>query len=143
MKQLSDDCAYNFIKVGKEFAEAGKILNQHHRNAPSWPTYFVACQALELYLKAFLRAKGMSLKDLRNKIGHDLLFAFCKAKEMGLGKVVSITKDDEHMIEILNPIYSKRDFQYKSSGEWALYPVGVLISFLDRSQSALLEQVVH
>ena len=69
MKKFSADAAIHFAKLGKEFADAAKVLNQHHQNQkshPSWPTYFVACQALELYLKAFLRANGMSSDDLKN-----------------------------------------------------------------------------
>ena len=141
MTELPDDSAYNFVKAGKDFAEAAKILNRHCHNEPFWPTYFVACQALELYFKAFLRAKGMSLEDLK-QVGHDLQRAFRKANELGFGKVVGVTGEVEKTISMLSPIYLKRDFQYKGSGEWTLCGVDALISFLDRIHNPLLGHAV-
>jgi len=140
MNNLGNDSAYNFLKLGEKFREAAKILNQHYRNAPDWPTFLLACQGLELYLKAFLRAKSMSLDDLKNKIGHDLQLAYKRSKDLGLWKVAEV---DEEMITLLNQVYKERDFQYRASGEWELPLVGDLISFLDRNHSAFLEQAVH
>jgi hypothetical protein len=140
MRQLGNDSAYNFLKLGEKFRDAAEILNQHYRNAPDWPTFVVACQGLELYLKAFLRAKGMTLDDLKNKIGHDLQRAYNKSKDLGLWKV---PQGDEEMITLLNQAYKERDFQYRASGERELPLVGDLISFLYRNHSAFLEQAVH
>ena len=72
--QLGPDHPHNFSALGKEFLEAAKTLNLSHPNQPDWPTFFLACQALELYLKAFLRCKGVSVEDLKKSkiFGHDL-----------------------------------------------------------------------
>jgi len=142
MKELRDDSAYNFVKVGRDFADAARTLNKHYDNQPFWPTYFVACQGLELYLKAFLRVQGMSVQDLKDKVGHDLQRALVKAKELDFCRVVSLTRDEEDMIRILSPAYLKRDFQYKGSGEWTLCGVDALISFLDRIHNPLLGHAV-
>ena len=142
MKKFRNDAAIHFAELGKEFAGAANILYkvcQDQHVHPSWPIHFVTCQALELYLKAFLRAKGVSLDDLRDrrKFGHDLHRALREAKQKGLNKVVTITEDEEHVIKILNAHYKTRDFQYKSSGEFILAPVGRLIPLLDRIDGPL------
>jgi hypothetical protein len=129
------DASTKFARLGQDFAKAAKILYQHHQNQKSyvfWPTYFLVCQALELYLKAFLRANDVPAKYLKDKIGHDLQRACHEAKQKGLDKIVNLTKDEEQMIEILNPHYQNRDFQYKNDGEFTLVHLNGLISLLDR-----------
>ena len=148
MKKFKDDAAIHFAKLGKEFADAANTLykvSQDQHVHPSWPIQFVTCQALELYLKAFLRANGVSLDDLKDgrKFGHDLQRALREAKQKGLDKVVAITDDEEHIIKILNAHYKNRDFQYKGSGEFTLTPVGFLIPLLDRMDRPLLSICAH
>ena len=141
MKKFKDGAAIHFATLGEEFAAAANILYkacQGQQAHPSWPIHFTACQALELYLKAFLRANKVSLDYLKKKIGHDLHRALCESKQKGLGKIVTVADDEEHVIKILNAHYKSRDFQYKGSGEFTLAPVGCLIPLLDRMQGPLM-----
>lgn len=131
MTLLDNDSAHNFSKLGEEYLEAAKILNRHYADSPKWPTFFLGCTALELYLKAFLRFKGVSIGDLksRNKFGHDLMRRFSRSKELGLAQ--SFEGDLEFAIEKLNEYYRDREFQYAGSGSWELVPPSKLIALLE------------
>ena len=49
------------------------------------PVEFLYIHAIELYLKSFLRLKGLPVKELRSKkFGHDIRAIAKKAKELGL-----------------------------------------------------------
>jgi hypothetical protein len=52
-----------------------------HRDAP---TSFLYCHAIELYLKAYLRAHDVSAETLRTKYGHDVSKLANAAKAKGL-----------------------------------------------------------
>jgi hypothetical protein len=131
--QLRPDHPYNFSKLGKKYLEAAKILDSHHQNQPDWPTFFVACQALELYLKAFLRAHAVSVEDLisRKVFGHDLQLGFEKAMKLGLDKRLDFTDDLRFCVGVINQPYKERDFQYKGSGSWELIHISPLISLVE------------
>lgn len=58
----------------------GQKVNASH---PSEPVSFLYIHALELYLKAFLRLKGLSVKDLRKKYGHKLCCLSQAAQPLG------------------------------------------------------------
>ncbi|HTV39857.1 MAG TPA: hypothetical protein VMF08_04735 [Candidatus Sulfotelmatobacter sp.] len=141
MKQFKDGAAIDFANLGNEFADAANVLYkacQGQHAHLSWPVHFTTCQALELYLKAFLRANEVSLPHLRKTIGHDLERALRESKHNGLGKFVTVADVEEHVIKILNTHYKNRDFQYKGSGEFTLAPVGCLIPLLDRMRGPLM-----
>jgi len=130
---LGPDHEHNFSKLGKEYLEAAKILDSRHPNEPDWPTFFVACQALELYLKAFLRAHGVSVEDLINRkvFGHDLQLGFDKAMKLGLDKTLDFTDALRYYVGVINQPYKERDFQYKGSGSWELIFISPLISLVE------------
>jgi len=132
MTRLDKDSAHNFSKLGEEYLEAAKVLNRHYENSPEWPTFFLACTALELYLKAFLRIKGVSIGDLksRTKFGHDLMRCFIRSKELGL--VLPFEGNLESAIEVLNEYYRDREFQYAGSGSWELVAPSDLITLLEK-----------
>jgi hypothetical protein len=51
---------------------------------PHDPIWFLYCHAVELFLKAFLRAHGASVKELRNKYGHNIFRLAEAAEKAGL-----------------------------------------------------------
>lgn len=79
------------------------------------PVLYMMGQAIELYFKAFLRHKGLDLKDLR-KIGHNLKKAHKKCKELGLNSVVILESDDIEVLEILNELYCTKQLNYIVTG---------------------------
>ena len=60
--------AYALWNLGKEFAEAGKLVED---NRPSEVVYYLYAHAVELVLKAFVASKGHREKELV-RLGHDL-----------------------------------------------------------------------
>jgi hypothetical protein len=73
------------------------------------------CVSIELALKAFLRAKGKTEKDLR-KIGgngHDLVLLLSESKNMGLDLMGEIL---ESYTSFFNLEYKKREFIYIDVG---------------------------
>ena len=87
----------------------------HEMVAPV-PVMFLIGQALELSLKAYLLSKGVDLRKLRHDYGHGLHRALRKAKEFGLASVVTLTNDEEEVIELLDALYSTKQLQYIVTG---------------------------
>ena len=80
------------------------------------PVYFLVGQSIELALKAFLLSKGVSLRDLRKKYGHDLHRSYRKAKEVGLAELVISTDEELSAIGWLDNLYSSKQLQYIVTG---------------------------
>ena len=114
----------DFFKLGEHYLNAAKALRPKFGRT-FWPTFFVACQALELYLKGFLRANGMTEEELKKRIGHNLNKAFEMAKSKGADDLAGFTKEDEGLISKVGDIYRRRDFQYRYYGEWPLHPSAI------------------
>src|SRR4029450_12600092 len=118
--ELAKDSPHNFARLGREFLEAAKVVSTHNGNAPTWPAFFLAFQAFELYLKSFLRAQGKTEKELRdrNVFCHDLHLGFDLAKKHGLKLRPTLASALEFYIQSLGEAYRDRDFQYSSTGEF-------------------------
>jgi HEPN domain-containing protein len=86
------------------------------------PVMYLVGHAIELALKAYLLANGITLRKLKRNYGHDLHRILRKAKELGLQDSVELTDDDESMVELLNELYSTKQLQYIVSGS-KTYPV--------------------
>ena len=139
LTQLPPDSPHNFSTLGRDFLAAATLLNSHHPNSPDWPTFFLVCQALELYLKAFLRYRGLSTEDLKKPkiFGHDLQLGLNKAMELKLEKTLDFTHELGNSITLINQPYKERDFQYLRSGSWELPPMGSLISLVEKAARKL------
>lgn len=80
------------------------------------PAYFLALHGLELTLKAFLRHKGVSVKDLQKKFGHDLHACHRKAKELGLHKVFKELPVDGDAMRMLVGLNDQQGLRYIKTG---------------------------
>lgn len=92
-------------------------LGHHHHIAPI-PALYLLGHALELCLKAFLLAKGIPLRDVRDskKYGHKLHSAMRKAKELGLGQLVELQPEEDAAFELLDDLYSTKQLEYIVTG---------------------------
>jgi hypothetical protein len=128
---LGPDSPRNFWALGKKFLKAGKILSEQRQHELEWPMYFLICQALELYLKCFLRVRGVSVKDLkdRKKFHHDLQLGFKTARELGPASI--FTDEFEKWVEFVNQIYRQRDLQYTNTGRFTLADFPKLLSHVE------------
>jgi HEPN domain-containing protein len=97
---------------------------------PKWPIYQNAFQALELYLKAYLRMRGVSVEDLQKKLGHRLRDALKEAKARGLN--VAFEPQAEEMVMEVSSYYTDTQFRYTAFGEWPIVPPFLVIKFADQ-----------
>ena len=112
----------------KDYLEAGYAVttSMPRAHAPT-PAYYLYCHSIELALKAYLRGTGASIKDLK-RIGHDLSKAYKKALGTGLKDKCTLTPEQIGAIELVNPIYSKKEFEYIKVGFRTLPNIDVLYS---------------
>lgn len=75
--------------------------------------YFLSCQAIELLLKAWLSAQGITSKVLREKYGHNLDCLLARSVEIGLGSYARITPRRCENIRRANTYYQPgKKFNY-------------------------------
>ena len=78
--------------------------------------------AIELYLKAFLRAKGMGISELKTRFGHNFRALLEEAAAQGL-----TTSDEEKEIsDLLTEQESIRGSRYIETGYFQRLPLAVL-----------------
>lgn len=80
------------------------------------PAYFLALHGIELTLKAFLRHKGVSVRDLYKRFGHDLHACHRKAKELGLNDVFEESPLDSDAMVMLVRLNDQQGLRYIKTG---------------------------
>jgi hypothetical protein len=80
------------------------------------PAYFLALHGIELTLKACLRHKGISVKDLQKKFGHDLHACHRKAKELGLHEIFKERPVDADAMRMLVGLNDAQGLRYIKTG---------------------------
>jgi len=113
--------ACDFFEAALAADDKMGLKNGYEINAPI-PVMFLVGQSIELILKSYLLYKGITLRKLRQKYGHDLHRSLRKAKELGLLNIVELSDEDTNIIEILDDLYSTKQLQYIVSG-YKTYPV--------------------
>ncbi len=98
---------YAYFMWGRDFADAARLVSPTRPGINIVP-YFLHCQAIELGLKAFLLLKGMNKNDVRKKYGHDLAEILGRAKREGLDEFVTLTVDEESMLQKATVVYDSR-----------------------------------
>ncbi len=133
---------YGFFYYGREFFDTAKTFKHSAHFSPV--PYYLFCHAIELLLKAFLLANGISKKDLpkRNIYGHNLERILKRANELGLGAIVTITPEQEREIQKANKYYTSKGFEYFDViGMTKAYSKLPDLSVLDHVASILLTQL--
>lgn len=94
--------------------------------------YYLYCRSIELVLKAFLLAKGITKKQLKTRsLGHNLTALLTKARQLGLEDIVVVKSQWETELSRANDYYSKKDFEYfnVAFGYYGLPSLAVLQEF--------------
>lgn len=99
-----------FHRYASEFYEAARSLQRPENYSPVH--YYLYCRSLELALKAYLLAKGISKKKLKNKFRHDLKKTLRKAESLGLGDEVSLSDEQRDHLALANAHYKSKAFEY-------------------------------
>ena len=113
--------AIGLIYDAKAYVESARVLDGVHGNAPRSysPTYFLLCHAMELLLKAYLSASGVSQKTLRDhRVRHNIEFLFRYAR-----RFFSLTPADPRFPELvrwLAEYHLDHSFRYRKTGPRSL-----------------------
>ncbi len=120
--QITDEdrtTAIGLARYAYDYLNAAMVVETHDPT-PSHispvPVYFLALHGIELTLKAFLRYKGVSVKDLVNKFGHDLHACYRKAKELGLNDVFEESRVDADAMRMLVRLNDQQGLRYIKTG---------------------------
>jgi hypothetical protein len=114
-----------------EMLRAAKVVSEGPGLALSSPAYYLASHGVEEAFKAYLRARGSSLKDLKC-IGHNLEHALGSAVSHGIESVCTLTSQDKAMVAALNPYYKAKHFEYRVTGYMSLPQLSDLLAFGQR-----------
>ena len=116
------------------FLEAANALRKM-KSESFTPLYFLACQSIELSMKAYLRAKGYSDKKLRT-IGHNLNECVAASQENEIRTLIRFTVQEKAIIRAINPYYQGKDLQYSKSGYKSFPHIDLLLDFATRLQNS-------
>ncbi len=98
---------------------ADNVVGMRHGNeiiAPI-PVLYLVGHSIELSLKSYLMFHGVPLRELpTKKYGHDLMKSLKKAKELGLGSLVTLDGGELEALEVLNDLYSSKQLNYIVTG---------------------------
>jgi hypothetical protein len=124
-----------FIIYAKEFFNTARSFKSTKPFSPL--PYYLFCHALELSLKGFLLAKGISKKDLqkREKVGHDLLKVLDEAIARGLDKIVPVSAMQRNEIAKANDYYLNKYFEY-------FEVIKAVTGYPDLPDMAILEKLI-
>lgn len=106
----------------ESFFQTGQCAQQAYDNGVlplrfEMPIYYLYCHSMELAMKAFLRAKGASDKELRaRRIGHSLakLWEICLAQHHGFDLPTRLTLNA--IIPLLDGYATNFEFRYVKTG---------------------------
>jgi hypothetical protein len=110
--------AIRLIQDAESYAQCARFLDGARNAVPRFqmPTYFLLCQSIELMLKAYLAASGVSAKTLRDhRMRHnmELLFRYAR-RYFGLAPTDARFPD---LVRWLSPLHLDHFFRYpKGSG---------------------------
>ena len=129
-----------FHKYAADFLQAAKSVEKRDSFSPV--PYYLYCRAIELVLKAYLLAKGVSVKELKNsrRLGHDLVKALNMAKSLGLDTVIRLKSKEEEEITKANDYYKSKGFEYFGL-QMLAYPDLPDLLVLDRCSSRLVTKL--
>ncbi len=124
----------------KSYAEAARSLFTHERaksnllliGEPEAPLYFLACQAIELALKGYLRGSGESEDFLADKCKHNLIIALNAAEERGLTNLLKLESKEREELYLASELYSSKALQFPIAGLYTLPHFETLLQIAEK-----------
>jgi HEPN domain-containing protein len=140
---MSDDgrtTPLGLFNYARSYWQSGVLL--HHAGVkvshPDAPVTLLMAHAVELYLKAFLRVRGLSAQEVKHSFGHDFIKLVQAAWDRGL----ALTDEDREMATILKEQESIRRSRYVETGYFkrpALAALSGMCRRLDETVAAALK----
>lgn len=115
----------------QQMIRAAKVVSDDPGLATSSPAYYLAGHGIEEAFKAYLRARGSSLKDLKC-IGHNLEHALGAAISHGIESLCPLTGRDKAILAVLNPYYKSKHFEYRVTGYMSVPQINELLDLGQR-----------
>ena len=111
--------AIGLARYAYEFINAAMLV-EHNDPAPTnispIPAYFLALHGIELTLKAYLRHRGLTVRELSREYGHNLYAIYEKAKELGLESVFKEQPGDADALRLLVELNKDNGLRYIKTG---------------------------
>lgn len=125
MSRIGKTTSAGMWRYSHEYFLAGSVVKANAAGKFSNPSVFLFCRALELSLKAFLLARGVTYSELckKNHFGHDLDKLVKEARRRKLGTFYKLTRGDIKAINLLNAEYASKNFEYIVTGTIKLPPL--------------------
>jgi hypothetical protein len=151
-KHLIDEdrtTAIGLARFAYEYIDAAMLIDQQHGALRGFelvsptPAYFLALHGIELSLKAFLRHRGVSVRELRSPrhFGHDLRRCYRKAKELGLREIFRMRADDMRAMLMLLDLNEFQGLRYIRTGLKRFPSWAIVEPFAVRLHQAVAVQV--
>lgn len=111
MDRTPTELARGFLTDSEAYLRAAQKLGPPAKGLSEAPQYHIACQTIELTLKAFILIKGATEDEVR-EIRHDLLKAWERATELGLRPKDKRTGE---IVTMLAPYHLDHGFRYRKT----------------------------
>ena len=105
----------------RDFFLSANTLRGSEKRLRNAPTYYLDGHAIELTFKSYLCYHGYSDNKLR-KIGHNLKELWKNSVAKGLDEELQNTTEIQQCIELINPYYHGKEFEYIYAG-FKQYPL--------------------
>jgi hypothetical protein len=100
-----------FHRYATEFLRAAQRFEPQDEGFSPVP-YYLACRSIELALKSYLLARGLSLKQVKCELNHSLVKALQRASDLGLASLVEVSEAESRLLGEADALYSKKHFEY-------------------------------
>lgn len=133
--------AFGMWRFAESYLQAAEVVEDFSKSDLHIvaPRYYLIGHAIELSLKAFLLAKGVSLQELRSMklIGHDLERALVRAEALGFLEISPLSDEERNLIILLNKTYHSKEHEYITTGYVVLPETKKLLSILKMVLSSI------
>jgi hypothetical protein len=102
-----------FHRFACDFGSWGERAHDEASDHYSPVPYYLYCRSIELVLKAYLLARGLSKQEIASRrLGHGLMPLLAGARDHGLDALVQIESTWQRELARADDQYTKKDFEY-------------------------------
>lgn len=117
MTTPNETTPYGMWRYGNDYREAAVYVLSQHPDQPFVPYLSLLGQSIELFLKAFLLTKEVTIDDLKNRFRHDLKALTEEARNRGIESNVTLTDAHWAAIILISGEYKTKRYHYIRTGK--------------------------
>lgn len=113
-------------RYAKDYYEAAEGADELLGDRPGYegfapfPVMHLVAHSIELILKAYLRHRGRSVKDITN-LGHELVECWKEACQLGLKDHVTLSEENLKILQLISHLHFSNQLRYIKTG-WKKLP---------------------